>query len=313
MTTKTRSTLRLALLGIAAVTTFAYVRTGRNPQVKLSRDRGAATAQALQEVAASQVRTTGDLLVDWRDDVDQAVIEKTARELGVTIEPNSRFSDAEKLTRIRGAGARLQELVSRLRGSKDIENVEPDVLYQALPVGDPVEAVATARAVKDASHGKARTAPPARVPAERVGKAPPDDKFPNDPQYKFQWHLDQIGMPEAWNKAQGAGVIVAVLDTGVAFRDRGQFKRVPDLAQTEFVPGYNFVAKNENPGTTTGTVRTWRAPSPSRPTTASAWPAWPTRPASCRSRSSRLTARAAWPTSPTPSAGPPTMAPRSST
>ena len=38
---------------------------------------------------------------------------------------------------------------------------------------------------------------------------------PNDPKYRYQWHLDQIHMPEAWSKNQGDGVIVAVLDTGV--------------------------------------------------------------------------------------------------
>ena len=37
---------------------------------------------------------------------------------------------------------------------------------------------------------------------------------------------------------QGKGVVVAVIDTGVT--------KVGDLAETKFVPGYNFVANNAN-------------------------------------------------------------------
>jgi serine protease len=40
-------------------------------------------------------------------------------------------------------------------------------------------------------------------------------------------------MMDTWKAAQGDGVIVAVVDTGVA--------KVPDLAETEIVPGWNFV------------------------------------------------------------------------
>src|SRR3989442_1427120 len=41
-------------------------------------------------------------------------------------------------------------------------------------------------------------------------------------------------------------VVVAVIDTGVAYENHGQFKRAKDLDKTEFVPGYNFVADNEH-------------------------------------------------------------------
>src|SRR5690606_738793 len=57
----------------------------------------------------------------------------------------------------------------------------------------------------------------------------------------FQWHLDQIGMPEAWKLADADGVIVAVLDTGVAYGDHGRFHQVPDLAGVPIVKPYNFV------------------------------------------------------------------------
>jgi serine protease len=62
---------------------------------------------------------------------------------------------------------------------------------------------------------------------------------PNDPLYSQQWNLRAIRMPEAWEISQGEGVTVAVVDTGVT--------RVPDLAQTEFVKGYDFVDDDEDP------------------------------------------------------------------
>lgn len=39
----------------------------------------------------------------------------------------------------------------------------------------------------------------------------------------------------------GRGVVIAVLDTGVAYRNHGRFRRSPDLARTHFVRGYDFV------------------------------------------------------------------------
>ena len=71
--------------------------------------------------------------------------------------------------------------------------------------------------------------------------------FPNDPLYKHQWHLDQIKMPQAWKMADGEGIIVAVIDTGVGCEDYNEFKKAEDLKGTRFVPGYNFVHNNTHP------------------------------------------------------------------
>jgi len=70
---------------------------------------------------------------------------------------------------------------------------------------------------------------------------------PNDPLYKYQWHLEKINVRKAWDHTRGEGVIVAVIDTGVAFEDYGRFHRVEDLEKTLFVKGYNFVGKNNHP------------------------------------------------------------------
>ncbi|MCD4782769.1 MAG: S8 family peptidase [Candidatus Eremiobacteraeota bacterium] len=70
---------------------------------------------------------------------------------------------------------------------------------------------------------------------------------PNDPLYKYQWHLEKINVRKAWDRTRGEGVIVAVIDTGVAYEDYGKFHRVEDLEKTNFVRGYNFVDKNNHP------------------------------------------------------------------
>jgi subtilisin family serine protease len=59
---------------------------------------------------------------------------------------------------------------------------------------------------------------------------------PNDPYYGSQWHLPKIKAASAWNTTQGAGVTIAILDSGIDSRH-------PDLA-ANLVPGYNLVDNN---------------------------------------------------------------------
>lgn len=70
--------------------------------------------------------------------------------------------------------------------------------------------------------------------------APPRSSFPNDPHYDKQWNMRMVRAEEAWKLAGKAKVIVAVIDTGVAYEEtKGVF--APDLRGTGFVPGYDFV------------------------------------------------------------------------
>jgi serine protease len=62
-----------------------------------------------------------------------------------------------------------------------------------------------------------------------------------------------IDAPGAWQNLRKAGrpgakgVVVAVLDTGIAYADSGRFRRSPDFGAKQFVPGYDFVSKDPEP------------------------------------------------------------------
>ncbi len=77
--------------------------------------------------------------------------------------------------------------------------------------------------------------------------APAAVKPPDDPLFQYQWQLPAMQIPSAWAVSRGAGATVAVLDTGVAYADRGPYRRAPDLAGTRFVAGRDFVADDSYP------------------------------------------------------------------
>ena len=58
-------------------------------------------------------------------------------------------------------------------------------------------------------------------------------EIPNDPDYSKQWNLRSINVEQAWDETKGNGITVAVIDTGIS--------RVPDLNDTKFVKGYDFI------------------------------------------------------------------------
>ena len=87
--------------------------------------------------------------------------------------------------------------------------------------------------------------------------------YPNDPGRggpgdwrKLQWNFAGtygVRAPQAWatmralDKDGGRGVVVAVIDTGVAYRDFGSAKMAPDLYRGRFVRGWDFIDHDRYP------------------------------------------------------------------
>ena len=72
----------------------------------------------------------------------------------------------------------------------------------------------------------------------------------------LQWNFigdASINAPDAWDLAAsmgapgGRGVVIAVVDTGAAYKTRGRFRRAPDLRRSTFVRGYDFVDRDRRP------------------------------------------------------------------
>jgi len=73
---------------------------------------------------------------------------------------------------------------------------------------------------------------------------------------KLQWNFfgpSSVNAPDAWEYARaagvagGRGVVVAVVDSGVAYERRGGFRRAPDLYAGRFVKPYDFVEDDRHP------------------------------------------------------------------
>src|SRR4051812_36139629 len=108
---------------------------------------------------------------------------------------------------------------------------------------------------------------PAAASAHRPWRGPvahAAELIPNDPGrgktpgawQNIQWNFAGpfgVGAPDAWANVAaagspgGRGVVVAVLDTGVAYANHGRRRRSPDLKRSTFVRGYDFINHDSRP------------------------------------------------------------------
>ncbi len=183
---------------------------------------------------------TGALLVDLVDGASASDRRHVAALVDRAIAPlrwpkgvaalGQELSASAQLFRVTPPPGETGDVMRALRGDPDVEGVEVERTWSLLP-GESSLVVSPGQAARGPSPSPSR----------------PGRFVPNDPYYKHQWHLDQIGMPTAWTMSRGSGVVVAVIDTGVLSRDYRRFRRAPDLAKTKFVPGRDFVDGDASP------------------------------------------------------------------
>ncbi len=154
------------------------------------------------------------LIVDFRDDVSAGTLAGN----GFEELPVSDYSATDRLYRMAFASAdEAAAARAKLAHDPSVESVDFDALA-SIPPGEEIPAmVATGESLEAQCGAPGATA-----------------DFPNDACFKYQWHFKQIGTPTAWKRGNGAGAVVAVIDTGVS--------KVADMADTKFVAGFNFVA-----------------------------------------------------------------------
>jgi serine protease len=209
-----RILITFALVGFAAA--WLYSR-GREATSYVDTHEDAQPIATLDDDSYAET-IPGELVVEFKSGESREQIAALGQKLGVQFDPASSYADVDEVYTVDTTDA--EHVLAELRAdSADVDAADYQFVY-----GLPEDAL---------------SADEEALPAAVDGRVDPTEKgFPNDPKFKYQWHMDQIHAKDTWKSAQGDGVIVAVIDTGVA--------RVPDLAQTEIVPGWNFVTNTSD-------------------------------------------------------------------
>jgi serine protease len=164
----------------------------------------------------------GGIVVDFKDGTTEAEFDAWESDWGVDVEFNSVEGKLTGVTIARDVGD-VDAALARIRQHPAVESAEPLRVY-SVPPGEQAVTELDSSLEEDSKEGYT----------------------PNDPDYPKQWNLRMIQMPSAWKENRGKGVVVAVLDTGIAYEDHDDFKQVPDLKGAKFKKGYDFVNDDEH-------------------------------------------------------------------
>ena len=151
----------------------------------------------------------GEVLVKYREEASGGKLGPLLRSVGASVEKKLLFPDTA-LLKLKGMS--IDDALEELRSSPLVEYASPNY-------------------IRGINH------------------------VPNDPDFNKQWNLEDaaqggdINMVQAWDIEKGGSpsIVVAVIDSGVAYRTGGGFTQCPDLAGTNFVQGYDFINSDAFP------------------------------------------------------------------
>ena len=130
------------------------------------------------------------------------------RDVGGTTDDRLRYQPGKVIVKFRGGTSGTRAAVARAVGATDVYT--PSYAdFDIMRINEAADPEVVASALMDR---------PDVEFAQAAYRVHPYYK-PNDPQYSLQWNFPAIGMEQAWDINQGASasIIVAVLDTGVAY------------------------------------------------------------------------------------------------
>lgn len=148
----------------------------------------------------------GEVIVAFETATTLADVERAVKVVGGVSARRSRYG-GHYLVRLDNPDADVPAAVARFNAMKDVAYAEPNGIVRAF-------------------------AP--RVPA--------NDRF-----FFRQWHMQMLDVERVWAIQTGnPSVVVAVVDTGVAYENFGPFRKAPDWGNTVFVRGFNVFTGTEH-------------------------------------------------------------------
>jgi len=181
------------------------------------------TDSALNAGGINWASPAGTQVATWNDALYQGLTSevKSVDDL-FKIKTNYVRTTAQKATVVtvssKLTAEQAEKYMATLSSNPSVASVEPDLLRRS-----------NARARGAATSKVAQVAKAAQASDQVVA--------PNDTLYPQQWNLHGtkgLAAPEAWKTAQGAGVTVAVIDSGIV--------KHPDL-DANVLPGYDFITE----------------------------------------------------------------------
>jgi len=238
---------RAGTLALASVLLFAVALL---PGGAPARARASATRRGIPEGAAPEVAAPGEIVIGYDPaPPTRATVARSQEAHGEGAQTEASPETPSRVLRL-APGQSMAGVLAHLRTQRGVAWAVPD--YRAHLAGGPESATSPTPAGTPPSS----PAVGSNILPNDVG----DGHRPGDWRY-LQWNFAGrfgVNAKEAWAHVAADGapggrrVIVAVLDTGVAYANRGRFRRSPDFSRFTFVKGYDFVDHDPFPNDRNG-------------------------------------------------------------